>query len=132
MSNGFNTPQEIAQNLLAVGKKKCTLNFLSVILLGILAGAYIGFGAELMTMVTHDLAKVVGTGFARFMGGATFSVGLMLVVIGGAELFTGNNLIMTGVIKGEISWIDMLKNWIVVYLANFAGSLLLVYIMYYS
>ncbi|MBI5699275.1 formate/nitrite transporter family protein [Candidatus Saganbacteria bacterium] len=128
----FFSPQEIAQNILAVGKKKCSLNFLSVILLGLLAGVYIGFGAELMTMVTHDLGKFVGLGFARFMGGAVFSVGLMLVVIGGAELFTGNNLILTGVIKGEVSWLDMFKNWAVVYLANFAGSLILVYIMYYS
>ncbi|MDI6731223.1 MAG: formate/nitrite transporter family protein [Candidatus Margulisbacteria bacterium] len=132
MSNGFNTPQEIAQSLVTVGKKKCSLSFISIVLLGILAGAYIGFGAELMTMVTHDLAKYVGMGFARFLGGAVFSVGLMLVVIGGAELFTGNNLILTGVIKGEVSWLDMLKNWVVVYLANFIGSLLLVYIMFYS
>jgi len=103
-----------------------------MLLLGMLAGVYIGFGSELCTMVTHDLSKYLGVGFAKFMGGSVFSVGLMLVVIAGAKLFTGNCLIFTGVLAREVAIKGMLRNWLIVYLANFAGSILLVIIMYYS
>ncbi len=66
------------------------------------------------------------------MGGSVFTVGLMLVVIGGAELFTGNCLIFTAVLTKDVTMKDMLKNWFFVYFANLAGGLLLVIIMYYS
>lgn len=131
MSN-FLFPKEIAESCTEVCKKKTEANLLQIILLGILAGVYIGFGAELSTMVTHDLSKFLGIGFAMFIGGSVFSVGLMLVVIAGAELFTGNCLIMTGVLKGDVTTEDMLRNWFWVYIANFIGSVLLVTIMYYS
>jgi formate/nitrite transporter len=131
MSN-FNSPKEIAENVLAVGKAKTTLNFWTVFVLAILAGVYIAFGAQLATMVTHDAARYFGVGFAKFLGGSVFSVGLMLVVIGGAELFTGNNLIMTGVVKGVVSLKDMIKNWIIVYAGNFVGSLLIVILMFWT
>jgi formate/nitrite transporter len=103
-----------------------------MLLLGMLAGVYIGFGAELCTMVTHDLSKYLGVGFAKFIGGSVFTVGLMLVVLAGAELFTGNCLMLTGVLAGEVSVNGMLRNWFFVFFANFAGSILLVIIMYYS
>ena len=59
---------------------------------GIMAGAYIGFGANLATMVGHDIPQYLGNGIGQFLFGAVFSVGLMMVVIGGSELFTGNNM----------------------------------------
>ena len=130
--NGFLAPMQIAENMVKTGVKKCQLRVFPMILLGMLAGVYIGFGGELSTMVTHDLSKFTGVGFSKFIGGSVFTVGLMLVVIAGAELFTGNCLIFTAVLKREVSTGAMLRNWFFVYFANFAGSLLLAVIMYYS
>jgi len=101
-------------------------------ILGIFAGAYIGFGAELATMVMTGTADKLGVGMTKFMGGAVFSVGLMLVVIGGAELFTGNNLMTIGLSQKQFGLKGLIYNWVFVYIANLIGSLLLVYIMYES
>lgn len=101
-------------------------------ILGILAGVFIGFGSELATMVTYDMSKFLGEGFAKFIFGSVFSVGLILVVIAGAELFTGNNLIFASVLNGDVKLAKMLNNWFWVYVANFIGSLLLVWLMYAS
>src|SRR4030067_2288469 len=87
------SPPEIAQTICDSGCKKTKLAIGKMFVLAILAGAYIGFGSQLATAVKVGLADIVGTGFANLVGGAVFTVGLMLVVIGGAELFTGNNLI---------------------------------------
>ncbi|MGA1980525.1 MAG: formate/nitrite transporter family protein [Sedimentisphaerales bacterium] len=130
--NGFLSPKEITEKVVEIGKNKSELPILPMLLLGMLAGVYIGFGAELCTMVTHDLPKYLGVGFAKFIGGSVFTVGLMLVVLAGAELFTGNCLMLTGVLAGEVSVNGMLRNWLFVFFANFAGSMLLVVIMYYS
>jgi len=130
--SGFSSPGEVAQNVAQIGKSKSELRMLPMLLLGMLAGVYIGFGAELCTMVTHDLSKYLGIGFAKFMGGSVFSVGLMLVVLAGAELFTGNCLFVTGVLARKVAIEKMMRNWFFVYLANFAGAILLVVIMYYS
>ena len=128
----FNAPAKIAENFIGVGKAKGSLTIFKMLILGILAGAYIGFGAELSTMVLTGTQNTMGLGMSKLFGGAVFSVGLMLVVIGGAELFTGNNLMTIGVSAGEVKWTAMLKNWVIVYIANFIGSLILVYIMYKS
>ena len=130
--SGFLSPEEVAEKVVQISKNKSELQVLPMLLLGMLAGVYIGFGAELCIMVTHDLPKYLGVGFAKFVGGSVFSVGLMLVVIAGAELFTGNCLILTGVLTGTVSIRGMMRNWVFVYVANFAGSMLLVIIMYYS
>lgn len=130
--SGFLSPIEVTENVIEISKSKSELQMLPMLLLGMLAGVYIGFGAELCTMVTHDLSKYLGVGFAKFMGGSVFSVGLMLVVIAGAELFTGNCLILTGVLARKVLIKGMLRNWLFVYFANFAGSVLLATIMYYS
>ncbi|MBN2335511.1 formate/nitrite transporter family protein [Candidatus Bathyarchaeota archaeon] len=124
------SPAEIAEAMCAAGYKKTTLPIGKMFLLGILAGVYIGFGAQLMTTVKVGLADAVGSGFANFLGGAVFSVGLMLVVLGGAELFTGNNLVVTACLSGRVTFAGLLRNWVVVYMGNFVGSLLLVFIMF--
>jgi len=117
------SPKTIAETVAEkVGVGKVTSPWLSVLVLGILAGAYIAFGGMLATTVTFDLASKMGMGFARFMSGATFSLGLMLVVIAGAELFTGNNLMITSALAGRISVGRMLARWGVVYAANFIGA----------
>ncbi|MFZ0034041.1 MAG: formate/nitrite transporter family protein [Sedimentisphaerales bacterium] len=130
--DGFLSPKEVTEKVVEISKSKSELQLFPMLLLGMLAGVYIGFGAELCTMVTHDLSKYLGVGFAKFVGGSVFTVGLMLVVLGGAELFTGNCLMLTGVLARKISVNGMLQNWFFVYFANFLGSMLLVVIMYYS
>jgi len=128
----FKAPAQIAESFIAVGKAKGSLPIVKMLVLGILAGAYIGFGAELCTMVLTGTAATLGVGMAKLFSGAVFSVGLILVVTCGAELFTGNNLMTIGVAQGEVKATALLKNWVVVYIANLLGSLLLVYIMYKS
>lgn len=129
---GFLTPEDVARSMVETSKKKANLGMLQMWILGILAGVYIGFGAHLCTMVSHDLSQYLGYGFTKFIAGSVFTVGLMLVIIGGAELFTGNCLIFTAVATGDVQIKDMLKNWLIVYIANFIGAMLLVLIVYYS
>ncbi len=127
---GFNTPLQVAEAVANAGKTKANLPFLQMLILGLFAGAYIAFGAELCTMIVTGTGAKLGLGISKFMGGAVFSVGLMLVVIGGAELFTGNNLMTIGLSRGQFGVTGIVYNWVVVYIANLLGSLLLVYIMY--
>jgi formate/nitrite transporter len=126
-------PRTIAETVAQkVGVAKATSPWLTVFVLGILAGAYIGFGGLLSTTVTFDAASRLGIGLSKILSGATFSVGLMLVVIAGAELFTGNNLMVSSVMTREITFGTMLKRWGMVYLANFVGSIFLALLFYYS
>ena len=126
-------PRTIAETVAQkVGVAKATSPWLSVFVLGILAGAYIGFGGLLSTTVTFDAAAKWGIGFSKILAGGAFSVGLMLVVIAGAELFTGNNLMVSSVMMREITLGTMSKRWAVVYLANFIGSIFLALLFYYS
>jgi len=127
------SPQALAQMVTkGVGVKKATMSLLNVLILGALAGVYIGFGAQMATLVGHDAAKTVGLGISQLLCGAVFSVGLMLVVIAGAELFTGNNLMIASVLSKEYGVGRLMSRWALVYVANFIGSLLLVYIMFES
>jgi formate transporter len=123
------TPKEITHNTLETGLKKAKLPISSMLALGMLAGAYIAFASESSTMAMHDITSV---GFARFLAGVVFSTGLMLVVICGGELFTGNVLIWIGVLQKRITLATMLRNWFWVYTGNFLGSILLAYMMYAS
>ena len=126
MSN-FNAPANIAESVISqVGVKKCQLSIGQTMILGILAGAFIAFGAQLATRI---MANVQDPGLSILLGGSVFSVGLMLVVIAGAELFTGNNLIFMSVLAGEAKFAKMLEYWFYVYVANLIGSLLLVWFM---
>ena len=126
-------PKAIAETFDQVtGVAKATSPLSAVVVLGIMAGAYIGFGGMLSSTVTFDAAAIVGTGLSKLAGGAVFSVGLMMVIIAGAELFTGNNLMISSAISGKITYSNMIKRWIIVYLANFAGSLLIMALFYFS
>ena len=111
---------------------KASSGFLKVLLLGIMAGVFIGFGCEISTLAGHDGLNFAGFGTTRVLAGAVFSLGLMLVVIAGAELFTGNTLIVGAVLEKKVSISTLLKNWCWVYCANFIGSLILVVIVYYT
>lgn len=126
-------PRSIAEIVASkVGVGKVTSPWLTVFILGILAGAYIGFGGLLSTAVTFDLAPIAGVGFKKFLAGSVFSVGLILVVIAGAELFTGNNLMISSVMTRDITLGIMIKRWVFVYVANFIGSLFLALMFYFS
>jgi formate/nitrite transporter len=126
-------PKTIAETVAStVGVGKATSPWFTVFVLGILAGSYIGFGGLLSTTVTFDLAAKAGIGLTKVMAGSAFSLGLILVVIAGAELFTGNNLMVSSVLSKEITFSTMTKRWVLVYAANFIGSILLALIFYYS
>ncbi len=126
----FLTPAEIAVSAANAGKGKTDLPIFKMFLLGILAGAYIGFGANLATKI-GSMGESANTAAGQFLFGAVFSVGLMMVVIAGSELFTGNAMAcFISACNGQASWGGLLKNWVIVYIANFIGSMLLVYIVY--
>jgi len=127
------SPKTIAETVAStVGVGKATSPMFSVFVLGILAGAYIGFGGLLSTAVTFDLAVRAGIGIKKIVAGSAFSLGLILVVIAGAELFTGNNLMVSSVMSKEISLKTMTQRWSLVYVANFIGSIVLAFIFYFS
>jgi formate/nitrite transporter len=126
-------PKTIAETVATtVSVGKVTSPWRTVFILGILAGSYIGFGGLLSTSVTFDIGPALGMGFKRFLAGSVFSVGLILVVIAGAELFTGNNLMISSVMTKDIGFGTMLKRWGLVFVANFIGSMLLALIFYFS
>lgn len=125
MKNYF-SPQEIVRNNLEAGIIKSQLSVSSLLALSILAGVYIAFAAEGSTMAVHDMTTL---GLARFVAGVIFATGLMLVVVCGAELFTGNVLIFNGVLEGKVSVWLMLRNWFWVYIGNFVGAVLLANLM---
>lgn len=114
-------PQEIAQKAEAVGVAKANLGFRRLTVLGILAGAFIGMGAIFATTVATG-SGALPYGVARLLMGLVFSLGLILVIVGGAELFTGNNLIVMAWASKRITSRLLLRNWFWVYLGNFIGS----------
>jgi formate/nitrite transporter len=113
-------PREIAGRVKEFCIVKAELPLLSLALLGVLAGAFIGLGAMVFTLVASD----AGLGFAatRLLGGLGFSLGLLLVTVAGAELFTGNNLLAMAWADGCVSTRQVLRNWGVACVANFAGA----------
>jgi formate/nitrite transporter len=114
------SPAEIKQAVENVGVKKARLPTLASFMLAIVAGGSIGFGALYYTVVVSDAELSFAT--ARVLGGVTFSLGLALVIVGGAELFTGNNLIVMAWASGKVSTGEMLRNWLIVYLGNMVGA----------
>ncbi|MGF1729089.1 formate/nitrite transporter family protein [Photobacterium kasasachensis] len=114
------SPKQIAEKVDNIGVAKARLPLLSMVMLGILAGAYIGLGALYFTLVKSE----PGFGFAtgQVLGGVSFSLGLLLVVVAGAELFTGNNLLAMAWADKKITTAELLNNWGVVCAANFIGA----------
>ncbi|MHC4822599.1 MAG: formate/nitrite transporter family protein [Planctomycetota bacterium] len=114
-------PREIARKVESLGVVKAHTDAISLMVLAVLAGAFISMGALLFTVVVTDSS--LGFGITRLIGGASFSLGLVLVVIAGAELFTGNNLIAMAWASGRIGLREVLRNWFLVYLGNVIGCL---------
>ena len=123
-------PAEIAQRVETVGVAKARLPLMQMVLLGVLAGAFIGLGAMFSLLVTSD--PTLGFAASRVLGGLVFSLGLLLVVVAGAELFTGNNLLMMAWADRRITTRELLRNWVIVCLANFAGAAGLALLVYLS
>ena len=123
-------PKEIAARVEATGVTKTRLPLVSQLTLGILAGGFIGLGALYYTLVASDAS--LGFAASRLLGGLAFSLGLILVVVAGAELFTGNNLMVMAWASRRITTIELLRSWIIIYLANFVGALGLVLFVLWS
>ena len=117
-------PSQIAELVETAGVSKAHLSIGQTLTLAILAGVFIGFGGAAYTMVMTGVDA--GFGPARFLGGVVFSLGLILVVVGGAELFTGNALMTIAAVDRKISLRDLLRNWGLVYLGNLTGAIALV------
>jgi formate transporter len=113
-------PREIARKVEAIGVGKARLPLLTMALLAVLAGAFIGLGALFFTLVRAD--ATLSFALAQVLGGVVFSLGLILVVVAGAELFTGNNLLAMAWAARRITTRELLRNWTVVALGNFVGA----------
>ena len=124
------SPAEIKEAVEKVGVKKANLPYLASFMLAIVAGGGIGFGALYYTIVASDPELSFAT--ARVVGGLVFSLGLALVLVGGAELFTGNNLIVMAWASGKVSTGTMLRNWTIIYLGNLLGALGLIVLVFFS
>jgi formate transporter len=124
------SPAEIKEAVEKVGVKKANLPFTASLMLAVVAGGGVGFGALYYTIVVSDPA--LGFAAARVGGGLAFTLGLVLVLVGGAELFTGNNLIVMAWASGKVSTATMLRNWTVVYVGNLLGALGLVVLVFLS
>ncbi|HEU4759331.1 MAG TPA: formate transporter FocA [Dehalococcoidia bacterium] len=123
-------PPEVAAACERVGVSKAGLDWISTLVLAGLAGAFISLGAMLFTVTVT--ASELGYGPTRLLGGVAFSLGLVLVVIAGAELFTGNTLIVMAWASRKVSTPLLLRNWGLVYAGNFAGALMTVLLVYFS
>ena len=123
-------PREIAEVVCESGGAKAELPLGRMLILALLAGAYISFGSHLATVVTQDSQQIFGAGITSLLMGSAFPVGLMLVVIGGAELFTGNSLLALSCLSGKVGLTKLLRNWAVVYVGNLLGALVVVGLVY--
>lgn len=137
-------PAEMATRAEYVGVRKAEMPIFTMLMLSILAGAFIALGAIFATTVAAggmsvtaaDGSAAFTTGFpygvTRLLSGLVFCLGLILVVVGGAELFTGNNLIVMAWASGKVSGRALLRNWVVVYLGNFIGSIGTAILMFFT
>jgi formate/nitrite transporter len=124
------SPAEIKEAIENVGVKKANLPAQASFMLAMVAGGSIGLGAVYYSIVASDPELTFAT--IRVVGGLTFSLGLALVLIAGAELFTGNNLIVLAWASGKVSMRQMLRNWCIVYCGNLVGSLGLIVLVFFS
>ena len=125
MSTGFDAllPVEIAEKAEAVGVAKTRLDTLSLLALAVLAGAFIALGGMFATTVLAGADGVIPFGLSRLLSGLVFCLGLILVIVGGAELFTGNTLMVMALAAGKVRWREMLRAWAIVYAGNFVGAI---------
>ncbi|MDR1924579.1 MAG: formate/nitrite transporter family protein [Planctomycetaceae bacterium] len=127
------SPKEILQKTSDNGVAKSLRSFVSLFVLGVLAGVYIAFASEASSMAAFNLLAESSTfGLGRCLAGAIFPGGLMLVVLAGGELFTGNTMMLLPFAAGRISLFRLLRNWLIVYAGNFVGSFFVAYLIFCS
>src|SRR5688572_17603606 len=123
-------PREIAARVTEFSIAKARLSLLPLAMLGVLAGAFIGLGAMMYTLVMSDAS--LGFATQRLLGGLAFSLGLVLVTVAGAELFTGNNLLAMAWADGSLGTRQVLRDWTVVCVSNFIGAFALALLVWLS
>ena len=129
MENNFNTPVQVLEANMAAGEGKARLPLLKCILLGLMAGGFIAFGGASSNAAIHNIAN---QGLAKTLAGTIFPVGLMMIVFIGGELFTGDCLMIAGVVDKRFSVLSMIKTLVVVWLSNLVGALIIVALVYFS
>ncbi|ATA75818.1 MULTISPECIES: formate/nitrite transporter family protein [Capnocytophaga] len=130
----INTPHEVIEITKGMALKKYNTTFGKLVILGILAGFYIGMGGVLSSLAGAGVGGIAETNpiLPKLISGATFPLGLMLIILVGGELFTGNNAnLIPATIQGEIPKTYFLKNWIIIFISNFIGLIIFDYIFVY-
>lgn len=130
MNDLYLSPWEMSRAISDIGKKKAGETVFALFIFGVLAGIYIAFGSAVATAVLSG--GTLDAGLARFLAGSVFSVGLILVLILGSELFTGNILMTIGLIYQRYSLAKVLRNWLVVYFGNFLGAVIIAGLVFKS
>jgi formate transporter FocA len=134
--NGYSVdalvPKAMAEKAEDVGVAKANLGPFKMVALGVLAGAFIALGGIFATTVTTGAGGELPFGVTKLLGGLVFCLGLILVVGAGAELFTGNNLIVMAWASGKVTTAQLLRNWVLVYIGNFIGAVLTAVMMLWS
>ncbi len=125
------TPPEMATRVLEAGVKKAAMDIPMMFILAILAGAFIAMGAAFSITVTEGMGDLP-YGLVRLLSGLAFTLGLILVIVAGSELFTGNNLIIMAYLSKRVTLRQLLRNWLIVYLGNFTGAIIIVLLMLFT
>jgi len=137
-------PADMAARAEESGVRKAALDPLNLLVLSVLAGAFIAFGAIFATTVTAGSAAITAAdgapafsaglpyGLVRLLTGVVFSLGIVMVVVAGAELFTGNNLIVMAWASGKVTIRELLLNWIIAFAGNFVGAFATAVLVFYS
>ena len=129
ITNSF-VPADMAKRAEASAIRKANRDTLSAFFLAVQAGSFIAFGAALFTSTIHD--STLGVGLTKLIGGMTFSLGLVLVIIAGADLFTGDTLMVMGWLSRKVTIRQMLRSWAIVFTGNLAGTLAIVLLVHFS
>ena len=124
------SPAQMAARVEKAGITKGNMDAMSTFVLAMLAGAFIAFGAVFYTFVTHD--STLSVGLTKLIGGFVFCLGLILVIVAGAELFTGNSLIVMAYVSRKVTAWQLCRNWGIVFTGNIVGALAVVFLIYYS
>lgn len=123
------SPSEICDEVIKSGIKKANTSSINLLILGIFAGIFIALGGFSAAVFSHSIENV---GVSKFAAGVIFPAGLMMVLICGGELFTGNALMVISLYEKKIRFTQMIRNWIIVYFGNFIGAFLIAFLIFNS
>jgi formate/nitrite transporter len=123
MQDNYFTPAEITKNQCEIGIRKAEFTVIKQLLLGIMAGIFVAFASQGYNQAVHTINSI---GIAKLVGGALFTCALMMIIIAGGELFTGNCMMLIACVEKQIKVLSMLRSWLMVYLGNMIGSLFIV------